>query len=183
MKRKLKRKHNSHRTLSAPGPKPRKAQREAVVAMAQAGLVEDQIASRLGVDKNKLRAQHIDDIKEGKAAAAAADAEAVITKEEYYFLDAASSSFSAPGWFDPEYGSLLFPGTNGEGARNLADAFAGWKAQGGRFITAGLSGKFNPKKYAAFAEVVSDYRQKLKLQGDDAPPPRKMRSRNAVFEE
>jgi hypothetical protein len=164
MKRKLKqRKHNLHRTLSAPGPKPRKTQREAVTAMARAGLVEDQIASRLGVDKNKLRAQHIDDIKEGKRDAAAADAEAVITKEEYYFLDSASSSFAEDGWSDPQLGNLLFPGMHGEGARNLADAFARWKMDGGKWMTTGLSGKFNLEKYAEFAKVVSAYRQNLKL--------------------
>jgi hypothetical protein len=77
LKRKLKRKRNPHRTLSAPGLKPRKAQREAVTAMARSGLVEDQIASRLGIDKNKLRARHIDDIKLGKAAAAAAEADTI----------------------------------------------------------------------------------------------------------
>lgn len=175
MKRKFKRKHNLRRTRSAPGPKPRKAQREAVTAWAQAGLVEDQIASRLGVDKNKLRAQHIDDIKQGKAAAAAADAaETVITKEEYYFLNAASSSMLDPDWFDPEHGSLLFPGTNGEGARSVSDAFAYWKNSGGKFITTGLFGKLDPKKYAAFAKVVSEYRQKL--QPDDAPLPGRARA-------
>ena len=126
--------------------------------------------------------RHIDDIKEGKAAAAAAGAEAMITKEEYYFLNAASSSMSDPDWFDPEHGNLLHPGANGDGARDLADAFAGWKAQGGRFITTGLSGELDPKKYAAFAKVVLDYRQKLRLQGDDAPLPRR-RTRASNFEE
>jgi len=166
------RKHNSHRTPSAPRPKLKRAQRQAIVAMAQAGLVEDQIGLRIGVDKNKLRAQHIDDIKEGKAAAAAADAERVITREEYFFLDAVTKSFeSRDDWYDDEHGNLLFEGTNGKGARTVSDAFAHWKGQGGKFLTTGLSGKFGPEKYVEFAKVVSNYRQNLNLQGDDAPLP------------
>ena len=39
--------------------------------MAASGLVEDEIALRLGVDKNELRARYIDAIKAGKAMAAA----------------------------------------------------------------------------------------------------------------
>jgi hypothetical protein len=162
-RRKLKHKRNPHRTRPSPGPNPRKAQREAVVAWAQSGLVEDQIASRLGVDKNKLRARHIDDIKEGKAAAAAADAVAVISKEEYFFLDAASSSFSDDDWYDDQLGNLLFSGMNVECARSIDDAFARWKADGGKFIITGLSGKLDPEKYPAFAKIVSAYRQNLKV--------------------
>jgi len=50
---------------------------------------------------------------------------------------------------------------NGEGARNLADAFARWKMDGGKWMTTGLSGKFNPEKYAAFVKIVERYRQNL----------------------
>jgi len=82
-------------------------------------------------------------------------------------LDAASSSFADGGWVDVELGNLLFPGTNGEGARNLADAFARWKADGGKYITTGLSGKLDPEKYATFAKIVSAYRQSLKSQPDE----------------
>jgi hypothetical protein len=151
--------------------------------LASQGLNADVIAAKVGLNKNTLRAEHALDLHAGREIRAAEQAaEVVITKEEYYFLDAASLSFSEPGWFEPDCGNLLFLGPNGEAARNLADAFAGWKAEGGRFITAGLSGKFNQKKYAAFAGVVSDYRQKLKLQGDNAPLPRR-RTRAPIFEE
>jgi hypothetical protein len=45
--------------------------------MAAKGMVEDQIAARLGLDKNQLRRRHIDAIKDGRAqATAAADAAA-----------------------------------------------------------------------------------------------------------
>jgi hypothetical protein len=45
--------------------------------MAAYGLVEDQIALRLnGMDKNRLRRKYIDSIKEGRAIASAAGAEA-----------------------------------------------------------------------------------------------------------
>jgi hypothetical protein len=37
--------------------------------MAKAGLVEDQIALRIGSDKNQLRRRYIDEIKEGRAQA------------------------------------------------------------------------------------------------------------------
>jgi hypothetical protein len=159
----LKPRRNPHRTPSAPRSKPKKTRRQAIVDMARDGLVEDQIARRIGVDKNKLRARHIDDIKEGKAAAAAANAERVITRQEYFFLDAVTKSFESPDdWYDPECGNLLFEGMDGKGARTVADAFARWKDQGGRFMTTGLSGKFDPKKYAEFVKVVLHYRQNNK---------------------
>ena len=57
---------------------------ETIRKMASDGLVEDQIALRLGLDKNLLRAKFIDDIKRGKSAAAASEADAEdLTQAEY----------------------------------------------------------------------------------------------------
>ena len=137
-----------------------------VRAMASAGLVEDQIALRIngGMHKNQLRRKYIDDIKEGRAVAKAAreeaEAAAKITKEEYHALDAMTLTF-ASHWFDDKHGNLLFPGTNGDGARTVEDAFAAWKADGGKYNCTGLSNIFDKKKYAAYSKIVSAYRQKL----------------------
>jgi hypothetical protein len=138
--------------------------------MASAGLCEDQIALRAnGMHKTELRRKYIDDIKEGRAVAKAAreEAEAAkkITATEYHFLNACTLTFSLGDWFDSEGRSLLFLGTDGEGARTVEDAFAQWKADGGRFLCTGLSSDFDKKKYAEFAKVVLAYRQKLK--GDE----------------
>ena len=64
------------KTKPRPGRKPKKSTADVVADMAASGLVEDEIAHRLGVHKNVLRARHIDSIKAGKAAAAASEAEA-----------------------------------------------------------------------------------------------------------
>jgi hypothetical protein len=164
MKRKLKRRHNRHRTPSAPGSKPGKTQRDAIVQWAKSGLVEDEIAQKLRTDKNRLRKEHIDAIKEGKAArAAAAEEEIVITKAEYHFLNSATLSFeSGSGWFDPKLGNFLFEGVDGCGARDIDDAVRGWKASGGRFITSGLSNNFDPQKCAEFSKIIERYRQNSK---------------------
>jgi hypothetical protein len=164
MKRKHKRRHNGHRTPSAPGSKPGKTQRDAIVQWAKSGLCEDEIAQKLQTDKNRLRKEHIDAIKEGKAArAAAAEEEIVITKAEYHFLNSATLSFApGSGWFDPKLGNFLFEGLDGRGAKNVDDAFAAWKASGGRYITSGLSNNFDPEKYAAFVKIVERYRQNSK---------------------
>jgi hypothetical protein len=165
MKRKLKRRHNGHRTPSAPVSKPVvKAQREAIVQWAKSGLCEDEIAQKLQTDKNRLRKEHIDAIKEGKAArAAAAEEEIVITKAEYHFLRSAELSFApGSGWFDPKLGNFLFEGMDGRGARNIHDAFCAWKRSGGRFITSGLSNNFDPQKCAEFSKIIERYRQNSK---------------------
>ena len=135
---------------------------ETIKKMAADGLVEDQIALRLGLDKNLLRAKFIDDIKRGKSAAAASEADAsALTQAEYHFLNAAAASFADDAWHDEELGNLLFACTDGKGARSVADAFAEWKARGGKFNTTGLSTRFNQAKAKEFAEIAMDYRNKF----------------------
>jgi hypothetical protein len=64
----------------------RKALQNWIEEMARDGLVEDQIAARLGLDKNQLRRLHIDAIKQGRAQAmarvAAIDGEQLSVDEE-----------------------------------------------------------------------------------------------------
>jgi hypothetical protein len=150
--------------------KPRKYARpprqrvDTVLALARQGLSGDVIAATVGVNKNSLRAEHASDLHAGReiraAEQAAADA-AAITKEEYHFLNAATSSFDSD-WFDPQHGNALFFGMDGKGARDIDDAFRAWKAEGGKFITSGLSNNFDPQKYAEFVKIVERYRQGLK---------------------
>ena len=151
-----------------------------VTQLAAAGDSGDVIAAKLGLEKNHLRAEHALDLQAGReikyAEKAAAEAAAVVlTPQEYHAINAMTLSF-ASHWFDPEYGNLIFEGLDGKGARTIDDAFAAWKAQGGRWICTGLSNNFDKRKYAEFAKVVSAYREKLNL-----PPPR--RQRVPVFED
>jgi hypothetical protein len=136
-----------------------------VKQLAAEGFSGDVIAAHVGLNKNRLRAEHALDLHAGreiKDAEKAAAAE--LTKEEYHALDAMMLSF-ASHWFSPEHGNLLFEGTNGKGARSVDDAFAAWKASGGRWVCTGLSSDFDQTKCAEFAKIVSAYRQKLK--GDE----------------
>ena len=106
--------------------------------MAASGLVEDEIALRLGIDKNTLRARYIDAIKAGKAMAAAGAVEACeLTREEMHAADAILSAINSE-WHTVD-GNDLWPGLDGEGARSAADAFARWQLDGGKFICAGPS--------------------------------------------
>ena len=71
---------------------------ETIRRMAAEGLVEDQIALRLGLDKNDLRAKFIDDIKQGKSAAAASEADAEeLSQEDYHWLDSARIHLTRTG--------------------------------------------------------------------------------------
>src|SRR5262249_49780813 len=85
-----------------------------VKAMAAAGLVEDQIALRIGGDKNQLRRRYIDAIKAGRNAKVqekvAAEA-AELTKSERARLHAIKQSFDSD-WYSPEHGNLIFGGTH-----------------------------------------------------------------------
>ena len=121
------------------------------------GAVEDEVALNLRMDKNRLRRKHIFALKDGRKAARAATTEATnaLTKEEYHFLDATTSSFSSH-WFDPEYGNLLCHGMDGN-AKNVEDAFRYWKSQGGHYICTGLSNRFDPEKLAEFSKIVASY--------------------------
>jgi len=125
----------------ARGRKSRKADGKLVLTMAARGKVEDEIAQALGIDKSILRKRHIDAIKAGKARRAAAnEALSTLSQEEYCFLDALTGSFSSD-WFDPRHGNDLFPGTDGNSAKSMLDAFAAWKQQGGKYICIGLSSR------------------------------------------
>jgi hypothetical protein len=131
---------------------------ETIRRMAAEGLVEDQIALRLGLDKNDLRARFIDDIKLGKSATAASEAEdEALTVAEYHVLDSITASF-ASHWHDEADGNLIFAGTDGKGARTVADAFAAWKARGGKYNTTGLSTRFNKEKATEFSKIVAEHR-------------------------
>jgi len=124
--------------------------------MAQSGLVEDQIAGRLGINKNTLRARHIDDIKRGKQIAAESEAQIDgMSRQELHVLDAIESSFKSK-WYTPEHGNLLWRGLDGKGARSPADAFAAWAAGGGSFICTGLDGRFSRERLREFAELKAE---------------------------
>jgi hypothetical protein len=101
---------------------------EEVRKMASRGLVEDQIALRLnGMDKNRLRRKYIDAIKDGRAAAAAARAEAEaaeLTRKQKEMLEAIEDSF-ASHWYSPENGNLLY-----DGAHTVEEALAWLEQQG-----------------------------------------------------
>jgi hypothetical protein len=121
-----------------PRRKPKKSTADVVADMAASGLVEDEIAQRLGVHKNVLRARHIDSIKAGKAAAAASEeAAAALTIEEYYVLSSMTNSF-ASHWHNAALGNLIWAGTDGKPARTIESAFAAWKTKGGKFNVTGL---------------------------------------------
>jgi len=154
--------------LRSYGQPPRKRQ-HIVKQLAARGLSGDVIAASVGLNKNSLRAEHALDLHEGREIRAAEKAaEIELSLAEYHFLNAATLSFSDDGWFDDELKeNLLFDGVDGKGAKNIDDAFAAWKAEGGRFITTGLSSKFDPEKYAEFAKIVLRYRQNLKSQPNE----------------
>jgi hypothetical protein len=106
-----KRKTNSTRTQANPGSS--RIHRR-VKAMAAAGLVEDQIALRIGGDKNQLRRRYIDSIKKGRAAkqeAQAAAESAELSKQQREERALIERSF-ASHWYDPELGNLIFGDTH-----------------------------------------------------------------------
>jgi hypothetical protein len=149
-------------TRPRPGRKPKKSTGDVVQTLAASGLVEDEIAQRLGVHKNVLRARHIDSIKAGKAAAAASEAEAeALTVAEYHVLKDITASFSSH-WYDEEFGNMLWLDVDGKGARTVEAAFAGWKRRGGKFNLVGLSTRINKDKAAEFAKIAADYRNRNK---------------------
>jgi hypothetical protein len=153
-------------TRPRPGRKPKKSTADLVADMAASGLTEDEIAQRLGVHKNVLRAQHIDSIKAGKAAAAASEADVdSLSMEEYHWLDACTDSFNSH-WQDPTDGNLLFAGTDGRGAKSILDAFRAWKLRGGRYNCTGRSTRFAKDKAITFAKIVSEYREKYQTEGN-----------------
>jgi hypothetical protein len=91
-----------------------------VKRMAAAGLVEDQIALRLGgLDKNQLRRRHIEALKQGRASRDAQKAQEAAeepSKAEREQLARIEASFQSD-WYSPEYGNDLYGG-----AMNVAEA-------------------------------------------------------------
>jgi len=137
----------------------RNAKRDRLAAtiqkMAANGLVEDQIALRLGLDKNDLRKKFIDHIKRGKRLARAREARAGdMTREEMHAADA----ILTPGSFSI---GDLWRGLNGE-ARDAPDAFAAWIAAGSKFITTGLDADFSPERLREFAALKAAAQELLK---------------------
>jgi hypothetical protein len=75
--------------------------------MAAAGLVEDQIALRIGDDKNSLRRKYIDAVKAGRAKNREVRARAEkLTRQQLAVREALTRSFDT-GWFSPEIGHLI----------------------------------------------------------------------------
>ena len=94
--------------------KPANKRRHVVKKLAAQGFNGDVIAARLGVNKNKLRAEHALDLDAGrraKAAEKAASAAAALSKNEQARLDCIQASFDSH-WYDPKHGNLLFGDTH-----------------------------------------------------------------------
>jgi hypothetical protein len=94
--------------------------------MAAAGLVEDQIALRLGgMDKNRLRRRHIEALKQGRASAAAKKAREAArqpSRQEREQLERIKASFASE-WYSKTRGNDLYGG-----AHTIEEALA-WCAQ------------------------------------------------------
>jgi hypothetical protein len=91
-----------------PKRKPKRTAAGAVAAMAASGMCEDQIALRLSIHKNTLRAQHIDELIRGRAVAAASKTDdGELTKGEAELLASIRSAFDSHWWF-PEHGCGVF---------------------------------------------------------------------------
>jgi hypothetical protein len=150
MKQKAKARRNGHSHIGR-GSLP--LQRR-VRAMAAAGLVEDQIALRLGgMDKNKLRKDYVDVIKQGRAKLKRQKAEAgELTFAEMCAADAILSAVNSH-WQTPEHGNLIFQGLADHGARDAIQAYARWLRDGGRWITAGIRKNFSPERIAEFVAL------------------------------
>jgi len=113
-----KHKTNAHRTHLKAGSS---TIRRRVEAMARAGLVEDQIAARIGGDKKTLRRKYIDSIKQGRAAKQEAAAEASqLTKQQQRDREVIRETFDY--WYAPEVGHLIH-----EGARTPEEAIEMWE--------------------------------------------------------
>jgi hypothetical protein len=99
--------------------------------------------------------------EQAKAARAEAEADEALSQSTYHFLRVAELSFNE-GWIDSDGRNLLFRGSDGEGAKDLADAYAFFASDGERFNTTGVSTKFDPEKAARYTAIVSDYQNKFK---------------------
>jgi hypothetical protein len=138
-------------------PKPSWA---AIEAMTAAGQSEDAIALHFRLAKNTLRANYADALDAGRDRAREAALGNLIEKVDYCFLDVAERSFLSD-WVGPQFGNELYAGINGEGAKDLYDAYCGWKNEGGLFITTGLNIAFDPEKVARFSKIVARWRREF----------------------
>jgi hypothetical protein len=119
------------------GRRPKSSIHRRVQAMAAAGLVEDQIALRIGGDKNQLRRKYIDSIKAGRDAKAkekAAAEAAELSRSERARLYAIKQSFNSP-WYSKETGNIIFGGTH---SVEEAIAWCEQTAPGCKWVTTGL---------------------------------------------
>jgi len=132
-----------------------------IANMAANGHVEDEIALRLGIDKNTLRAKFIDAIKCGKRMAASSKARATqLSRTEQHAINAILVAIDSE-WHTPD-GNDLWPGLGGGGARDAPDAVAAWLLNGGRFVTTGLTTNFSPERLREFADVKAAAEKLLK---------------------
>ena len=154
-----------------PKVKPSKRQRQRVRALTAEGMCRERVAVESGLSIAKLRTEFAVELDEGRQLLAEkkndeAQAEQ-ITKAEYYVLDMITKAMNSH-WQHPTLGNLLFRGTDNNGARSVADAFLNWKLKSGRWNCAGLSGKFDPEKLAAFSKIVNEYRNRNKTEKEKA---------------
>ena len=148
----------------------RKPVAEMVRDMAASGLVEDEIALRLNIDKNQLRARYIDAIKRGKRMAASSKARATqLSRTEQHAINAILSTINSE-WHTPD-GNDLWPGLHGGGARDAPDAVAAWLLNGARFVTTGLTTNFSPERLREFAEVKAAAEELLEKVGPNKTGP------------
>ena len=97
---------------------------------------------------------------QAKEAGRADEADAALSQSQYIFVQLPKASTKILG-FDTDRTNLLFRGVGGNGAKDLADAYAFWASNGERFNTTGLSTRFDPVKAARFAEIVNNYKIKF----------------------
>jgi hypothetical protein len=138
-----------------------KRQRNKVLDLTAQGKNRAVVAATLGLGVNRLREDYALELDAGRVQAKAARADEekdeALTLEEYHFCDVLTDSFNSH-WQDPTDGNLLFAGTDGRGARSIADAFAAWKKRGGRYNCTGRSTRFAQDKAAEFAKIVSEWK-------------------------
>ena len=143
-----------------------KRQRNRVLDLTAQGKNRAVVAATIGVGVNRLREGFALELDAGrlqaKEAAGAEEADAAgLSQSQYHFLNAAALSFDEGSWLDSDGTNLLFRGVGGNGAKDLADAYAFWASNGERFNTTGLSTRFDPVKAARFAEIVNNYKIKF----------------------
>jgi hypothetical protein len=144
---------------------PTKRRRDRVEKLTAQGMNRELVAAQTGVSIAKLRTDYAIELDAGRAVAKAARADdEAISKSDYFLLDAIHTAFSSP--FHTERGNLLYLGSDGKGARTVADAFAYRKSRPGQFSTSGITKQMTPEKITKYAEIVRNY-HKQKLETED----------------